>query len=214
MYLINAHNGYQAKNSHHSVNAQKISPIDINNYPAIKAHLDQFEPALSKRADKGKTPYNLRNCAYLEEFEKEKVVYSEIVRDPRFYMDKSGAFFVEATSFLMTGKNLKYITGLLNSKFITYAYKNYYAGGGLGESGYRYKKAFLENLPIPTLDTPQKQQIAGQVEQLVEEILKIKQKGESKEGKEGNTEHLEKQIDELVFDLYGLSPQERRLVSG
>ena len=30
-----------------------------------------------------------------------------------------------------------------------YIFKNYYAGGGLGEKGIRYKKAFLNNLPIP-----------------------------------------------------------------
>ena len=56
------------------INSQNNPPINIENYPAIKNHLDAFYPQLEKRQDKGVTPYNLRNCAYLAEFEKEKIV--------------------------------------------------------------------------------------------------------------------------------------------
>ena len=139
LWLINTHNGYD-----------EFSFIDINEYPTLKNYLDKFEPKLSKRADKGKTPYNLRNCAYLGEFEKDKIIYSEIVRQPQFYLDKSKQFFAEASSFVLTGENLYYLLCLLHSKFITYCFKNFYAGGGLGV-GYRYKKAYLENLPIPQI---------------------------------------------------------------
>ncbi|WP_237022023.1 Eco57I restriction-modification methylase domain-containing protein [Helicobacter cinaedi] len=140
----------------------KIPPIDIADYPALKAHLDTHWDKIAKRADKGETPYNLRNCAYLEEFEKEKIVYSEIVKEPQFYLDngefKFGSFYAEATSFILSGNenfkhSLHYLLGILHSKLITYAFKEFYAGGGLGESGYRYKKAFLERLPIPKVDS-------------------------------------------------------------
>lgn len=57
MWLINTHNGIKEKG---------IKPINIEDYPAIRAHLDKYWNQLSKRADKGDTPYNLRNCAYME----------------------------------------------------------------------------------------------------------------------------------------------------
>lgn len=57
LWLINTHNGIKEKG---------IKPINIEDYPAVKAHLDKFYPDLEKRADKGVTPYNLRNCAYIE----------------------------------------------------------------------------------------------------------------------------------------------------
>lgn len=66
LWLINTHNGYTSQNG------EQIPAIDINDYPALKKHLDSFYPKLEKRADKGKTPYNLRNCAYLEDFEERK----------------------------------------------------------------------------------------------------------------------------------------------
>lgn len=76
-------------------------------------------------------------------------MYSEIVREPQFYLDNKGAFFPEATSFIMSGNNLEYLYNLFHSKPITFFFKTFYAGGGLGENGYRYKKTFFELLPVP-----------------------------------------------------------------
>ncbi len=178
------------------INSHNNPPVDIKRYPAIKKHLDNFYPQLEKRLDKGKTPYNLRNCAYLQEFEKEKVVYSEIVREPQFHFDINN-FYAEATSFLMSGESTKYLICLLNSKFVTWSFKLFYAGGGLGESGYRYKKAFLENLPVPKIPKSQKQPFI----ELVDKILLAKQRG-------ADTRELENEIDAMVFDLYQLTEQE------
>lgn len=136
LYLINIHNGTKNKDA-----------ININDYPKIKEWLDTFEPKLSKRSDKGKTPYNLRNCAYLDDFEKEKIVYAEMVQSPQFYYDKEG-YNILNTAYLIVGKNLKYLIAFLNSNFITYAFKKYYSGGGLGKNGLRYIRNFVEKLPI------------------------------------------------------------------
>ena len=88
------------------------------------------------------------SIAYWNDFSKQKIMYSEIVRAPQFYLDNDGVFYPEATSFIMTGKHLEYLLLAFHSKLLTYAFKTFYAGGGLGETGYRYKKAFLEKLPI------------------------------------------------------------------
>ena len=139
LWLINTHNGIKG-----------VKPrIDVNEYPAVKGHLDQHWNKISKRADKGDTPYNLRNCAYLDDFSQPKIVYSEIVREPQFYLDCNGTFFPEATVFIMTGKDIQYLYHAFHTQIMTYIFKRFYAGGGLGEEGYRYKKAFFEKLPIP-----------------------------------------------------------------
>lgn len=198
IYLIATHNGYKG-----------VPPIRIDDYPAIKSYLGSFEPKLSKRGDKGKTPYHLRDCAYMGEFAKEKVVYSEIVREPKFFYDRSGEFFAEATSFILTGSKVKFLTAVFNSQFFTFIFKYFYSGGGLGTDGYRYKKLFLEQVPIPRLDTEQKQNIAKQIEALVDQILEVKQNSP-----EADTTNLESQIDELVMDLYQLTAEERDIVRG
>ncbi len=85
----------------------------------------------------------------MEDFFKPKLIYSEIVRDSQFYFDKSENFFPEATAFIMVGDYIEKFQYILNSKFMTYIFKTFYAGGGLGDEGLRYKKIFLEKLPIP-----------------------------------------------------------------
>ncbi|EKL7534706.1 Eco57I restriction-modification methylase domain-containing protein, partial [Campylobacter coli] len=163
LWVINAHNGYKNQNG------EKVEAINIENYPSLKKHFDEFYPQLEKRADKGLTPYNLRNCAYIEEFEREKIVYSEIVRKPQFYLDTKLNFYAEATSFILTGENLKYLIAFLNNDFVAFIFKTFYAGGNLGENGFRYKKAFLEKLPIPKINS-KNQKLADELINLVDEI--------------------------------------------
>ncbi len=204
LWVINTHNGYT------SAFKSKIPPIDIEKYPATKAHLDAHWDTIATRCDQGDTPYNLRNCAYLEDFEKEKIVYGEIVQEPRFYLDNGecglGYFYAEATSFILTGEHLRYLLGMLHSKLITFAFKTFYAGGGLGESGYRYKKAFIERLPIPKI-TEKNQELARKITDCAERILKSKE-----EDPKTNTQGLEKEIDALVYQLYHLTDEEIKTI--
>ncbi|GAA7459797.1 class I SAM-dependent DNA methyltransferase [Helicobacter pylori] len=203
-WVINTHNGYT------SAFKSKIPPIDIEKYPTLKAHLDSHYNAIATRSDQGDTPYHLRNCAYLEDFEKEKIVYGEIVQEPRFYLDngecESGVFYAEATSFILTGEHLRYLLGMLHSKLITFAFKTFYAGGGLGESGYRYKKAFIERLPIPQI-TEKNQELADKITDCAERILKAKEKDPK-----ANTQELEQKIDALVYQLYNLTDEEIKTI--
>ncbi len=204
LWVINTHNGYT------SALKSKIPPIDIAKYPATKAHLDAHWDTIATRCDQGDTPYHLRNCAYLEDFEKEKIVYGEIVQEPRFYLDNGecelGGFYAEATSFILTGEHLRYLLGMLHSKLITFAFKTFYAGGGLGESGYRYKKAFIERLPIPQI-TEKNQELADKITDCAERILKSKAKDPK-----ANTQRSEKEIDALVYQLYNLTDEEIKTI--
>ncbi len=186
-WLINTHNGYLEKKTQ-----QRISPIEINSYTAIKKYLDKHWDKLQKRQDKGITPYNLRNCAYLSEFEKEKIVWGEIVYDSAFSLDVSG-LYPEATSFFLTGQNLRYLIALLNSRLVTFAFRKFYAGGDLRGETFRYKKVFLETLPIPKIPKPQ--QLPFEI--LVDCILFAK---ENEMETEAST--FESVIDGMVYDLY------------
>ncbi|TPI00896.1 class I SAM-dependent DNA methyltransferase [Helicobacter pylori] len=197
-------------------------------YPTIYNHLLQYKDKLEQRGQCRYSrdhkiaikPYpgqhhwleldNNPKDSYLEEFEKEKIVYGEIVQEPRFYLDNGecelGYFYAEATSFILTGEHLRYLLGMLHSKLITFAFKTFYAGGGLGESGYRYKKAFIERLPIPKI-TPQNQELADKITDGAKQILALKEKDPK-----ANTQELEKEIDALVYQLYNLTDEEIKII--
>lgn len=193
-------------------------------YPAIYNHLKQYKEKLQARGqctNKPATeqkPYlgqhhwleldNNPNKEYLSQFEREKIVYSEIVRKPQFYLDTKLNFYAEATSFILTGENLKYLIAFLNNDFVAFIFKTFYAGGNLGENGFRYKKAFLEKLPIPKINS-KNQKLANELINLVDEILKAKE-----QDKNANTQELENKINSLVYKLYNLTEEEIKIIEG
>ncbi|QTO96811.1 class I SAM-dependent DNA methyltransferase [Helicobacter pylori] len=201
LWVINTHNGYT------SAPKSKIPPIDIEKYPAIKAHLDSHYDAIATRSDQGDTPYNLRNCAYLEDFEKEKIVYPETSQGAYFVYENSG-IFLEKTAFMIVSDayNLKLLTALLNSKLITFCFKNFCGGCILGKSGYQYNKHALEKIPIPQI-TPKNQELADKITDYAEQILQAKAKDPK-----ANTQELEKEIDALVYQLYNLTDEEIKTI--
>lgn len=141
-------------------------------YPAIYNHLISFAKnkgkgkGLFNRDDQGDYWWELRECSYYPEFEKEKIVWQEIVREPSFAFD-SNNFYCEATTFIMTGEYLKYLLGILNSKPVSFFFKKFYSGGWLGE-GFRYKKVFLEQLPIPKPSEENEKEIIKLVDKMID----------------------------------------------
>jgi hypothetical protein len=137
-------------NSHSSVNKIGLKGINIEkDYPSILDYFKSFGDDFKKRGEKGEKWYNLRSCNYILEFEKPKIIYADIVNNGgKFLYDEEG-FLTNDTAFIIRGENLKYFTVILNSNLVDYAYRKYYSGGGLGDSGIRYKKEFIERIPLP-----------------------------------------------------------------
>jgi hypothetical protein len=170
-------------------------------YPEIYNHLLNYKKELSNR-NKTETGiryewYALQRCAnsYYDDFEKEKIIYSEISIEPSFFIDDNN-FFIGNTAYILTGKNLKYLNALLNCKFVTFIFSNFYSVN-LGAKGFRYLAQYMENLPIPEIPEIAQQPFI----RLVNQILEGK-----KEDKD--TSGLEHQIDMMVYHLYGLSYEE------
>ena len=113
LYLINTHNGVRGR----------IPRIKIENYPAIKAHLDQYWDKIEKRADQGDTPYNLRNCAYLEDFSRPKIIWKRIGSILRFSYDNKGCLGLDSTCFA-AGEHICFLCCVLNSLMGHYLLKD------------------------------------------------------------------------------------------
>ena len=148
LWLINTHNGIKG-----------VKPrIDINEYPAVKAHLDQYWDKISKRADKGDTPYNLRNCAYLDDFFKPKIVWARLMRIskseidsfPRFSKADAGYFVVDSLCFF-TGKGIDKLCTFLNSSLATYYYLKNIAI--LDNGGMQMRQQYIEEIPCPPIES-------------------------------------------------------------
>ncbi len=180
LWLINTHNG---------IKEQGIPPIDVNKYPAIKAHLDQYYDIISKRYDKGDTPYNLRNCIYTDDFSKQKIVWGNLCLSAQYaYIENE--VFINAPSALIVGGN-KYLLALLNSKVVDW----YIRQLGVSRNGgyFEYKPMFIEQAPIPIAS----KKIQDKIEWLVDKLLALYPNNA-----------IEKELDNIVFSLYDLSSEE------
>ena len=104
LWLINTHNGIRGK----------LERIHIEDYPAVKAHLDHYWDRISKRADKGDTPYNLRNCAYLEDFSKPKIVWGNLNLRPSYAIVEDNSFINAPSPMIVPAS--RYLLAILNSK--------------------------------------------------------------------------------------------------
>ncbi|EAJ5108563.1 class I SAM-dependent DNA methyltransferase [Campylobacter coli] len=200
LWVINTHNGYKNQNG------EKVEVINIEYYPSLKKHFDEFYPQLEKRTDKGLTPYNLRNCAYLDEFEKEKIVWNSVSGEYLFSYIKEHIFFNNSL-FMMTLDvfSLKYILAFMNSncyKWLITLKTNLIQTGS-----YAYgAKDKIERLPIPKINS-KNEKLANELINLVDEILKAKE-----QDKNVNTQELENKINSLVYKLYNLTEEEIKII--
>jgi hypothetical protein len=151
--------------------------------------LDGYWDKIKNRADQGDTPYNLRNCAYIEDFYRQKIVWGEISDKSKFALDVDG-FFPEATSFLMIGDKLKYILAFLNSKLGEWVFNQIGTTTGVGTN--RWKKYTLEQL---YLKIPTKTDLTH-IEKMVDSIIKT------------SSDDKIKLLDGAIYQLYELSREE------
>ena len=154
LWLINTHNGIRGK----------MPRIDIAKYPAVKAHLDEYWERIKNRADQGDTPYNLRNCAYMEDFFKPKIVWTPVNSEYRFSFVKEGVF-LNNSLFMVTGEALKYLCALFNSKLFIYYISVMLTGGCYA---YGSKDSF-NNLPAKRIGVVEQKQIEALVDKITDE---------------------------------------------
>ena len=200
-YLICAHNGYG-----------NVEAVNVKNFPAVKAHLDKFNPKLSKRCDQGKTPYNLRNCAYQALFYEPKIVWGNLQNTNKFSFDETGSCISAPACMLPT--NDKSLLCILNSKIVWLFLTSICV---VRNGGYiEVKPQYFEQIPIPTATPEQQQTLAALADQMLAahtQLASAKSDADKKTLQQ-RIAILDAQINAQVYALYGLSPEEIAVVEG
>jgi len=206
--------------------------VNIKEYPAIEQHLSNFKERLMPRpknwkgnAWKGRKPgsyqwYEIQDTIdYYAEFERPKIMLPDISIRGNFTIDNEGRYHCVNTAYIILSSD-KYLLGILNSALITFYYKNIsstYRGGYL-----RFIYQYLEQLPIRTIDfsNPDDKKSHDKMIKLVEQMLAL-----HKQLSTAKTDHdktmlkrqitaTDHQINQLVFELYGLTEEEIEIIEG
>jgi len=190
--------------------------INIDHYPAIKKHLLSFTKERLEQASKTlpdgtksrkKTIhawYELQDtCAYHAEFEREKIIYPNMTKFLPFVYDNRN-MYTNQKCFIITGKDLKYLLGWLNSKIFRSIFKESFPElqGGTRE----LSKIFFEDIPVPVA-TKNNKKTSQIIESMVDKILVAKEKNIN-----ADTSTIENEIDQLFYRLYALNRGEVQLI--
>jgi hypothetical protein len=203
--------------------------IDIKKYPAIEKHLLPFKERLMPKPRnfngkewKGRKPgayqwYEIQDTIdYFEEFEKPKIIYAEIAIKGQFTIEKNN-FYGDTTSYILRSDS-KYLLGVLNSKLWTYMFSK--ISSEIRGGFFRWKKQYMEILPVHLVDASNAREkgIQNQIVELVGTILDLQKKyrdarmENEKSMFKKQIDILDQKIDRLVYDLYGLTEDEIKIV--
>ena len=176
LWLINTHNGIK----------DSLERIHIEDYPAIKQHLDYYWDKIESRADRGDTPYNLRNCAYVDEFSKPKIVWGNLNARGSYAMAPENMFINAPACMIVPGS--RYLLAVLNSKVADYYIRNL----GVVRNGgfFEYKPMFVEQIPVPL---PKEEVVSS-----IEEVF----------SSDASEELRDKRLEEIVESMYDFTEQE------
>ncbi len=183
--------------------------IDIDKYLVVKSYLETFGKTIHQTGEKGSRKrtshkwYETQdNIAFWEDFQKPKLVWKRIGSILRFCYDESGAYCLDSTC-IATGDKVKFLSAVLNSKLCNKELFRLSPKTGTGDLIISVQALNPLRVPIPN----ERQEI--EICDLLDKILENK-----KENPTAENITLEKQIDQLVYQLYGLTEEEIKIVEG
>ncbi len=206
--------------------------IDIEKYPAIKEHLSNWKAELTPKrfsSDKvGRKPgrykwYEIQDdVAYYRIFNSPKIIFPDIAKGPRFCLDAKGNY-LSNTAYCL-GTDDKYLLGILNSGLFWFAISNISIPFGIRAGEYRYRLIYqyLEKVPIRFInfsDPADKARHRKMVE-LVDRMLELNKQKHSGKLAPSQVERVDREIaatdaeiDDVVYELYGITEQERKIIA-
>lgn len=171
-------------------------------YPAIYEHLDLQSERLKRRnqAETGKRYewYALQRwgASYHPEFKKPKLFWMDMTERGRFcYSERE--IYCNDEAFMITGVHLKYLCAVLNSTLVWWFIKCMAPTTGMGQI--EWKKFVVHTIPIPKVASNQEKPLVDLVDQILVELDR---------DAEADIGDLEAAVDDLVYDLYGLTGDE------
>jgi hypothetical protein len=188
-------------NSHNGVKELGIPPVKLETkYPVLWNHISAYEEKLAVRLDKGDHWSNLRNCAYIQDFRKPKIVYPNMTKYLPFYLDMTEHFFINDKAFILTSEaeSLPYLTAVLNSLLFRCCFRDNFPE--LMGNTYEVRKIFVDKIPIKKPSAPQAA--------LFEALVPMVQAAKAESQKSDNSElksvalFLEEVIDACVMEVY------------
>lgn len=153
---------------------------------------------------------------YYQEFEKPKIIYPNICKKPEFTIDTEN-FYSNQKSFIISYYDL-YLLGILNSKIMMFFFKTTIPKlrGDFYEPGF----VFMKDFPVHAIDfsnpadVSQHDRMVALVERMLELHKRTPATPQEQERLARDIQATNREIDALVYQLYGFTEEEIKIVEG
>ena len=182
---------------------------DIEQYPAVKKHLLSYgierleqtgkvhnvngEKIKARKKTSNKWFETQDSISYWEDFSKPKIMYPNMTKYLPFYYDEKG-FYQNDKSFMITGAHVSYLAAFLNSSLFKFCFRDNFPEllGGTRE----LRKIFFDKIPVKEVSDSINDKFRCKVNEIQSDY----------------TKEQAIKIDNLLFDLYNLTDEERRQI--
>jgi hypothetical protein len=188
--------------------------VEIRDYPAIERHLALFRQQLTKRAGPQQW-FELQQpaTALLPIVERPKIVYPIIANQCRFVIDEDG-YLVNDKMFVLPLSD-RTLVGVLNSRVANFYFASVCAAlEGSRDRYLEFRAQYVDPFPIPAGIEKASSELASLVDQ-IHRLHKRRSRvrlSHERTALQRQIEATDREIDRLVYELYGLTEKEIRIV--
>ena len=172
------------------------NPHSMDSYPHLKEHLDRFKDVISS----DNKPYGLHRSRVESFFIGEKIVALRKCAGKPVFAYANGLNYMSATFYVIKTNrvNMRYLTGLLNSKLIEFWLKN---KGKMQGANYQLDKEPLQQIPIavPSNDV---QEIVAKLVDMIILLNSTEQRASELVQNSYISSEFEKLIDGCIYEIY------------
>lgn len=154
-----------------------------------------------------------------EIFEREKIITSRTVKRLSFGYDQDGMYVTDTTQLLLQKNknlNIRYLLALINSKLINFFYAKKFKASHMQGGYFRCFKQYLDQIPIKAHSSHEQQPLIKLVDRMLSLNKRLNEIGDKKTDERQRIEEeikkTDAEIDELVYQLYGITEEEKRII--
>ena len=189
--------------------------INIKTYPEVKNYLFQFkrnlDPGKGRKSGSYKWYEIQDSTAYYNEFEKLKIIWGLTANKWTFSWDDKYNF-LPSNGYILTSKklHLKYILALMNSRLMEFYFS--FIGVMTAGGAFTLKYETVFNFPIKLVPCKNQKLLIETVDKILSIIQPSAADYFRNPAKQAEVQKHEKQIDQLIYKLYDLTPAEIKII--
>jgi hypothetical protein len=150
-----------------------------------------------------------------------KIVISKLALRIEGFLDSEGSYASINTNCIHTPTkdfSIEYLAGIINSKLISFVYSELFSGLRMSGGYFQFQAPQLRILPVAKASAQNNDRMVSLVRRIAQLNKRVSELGDKKTDErarlEKEIERTDNEIDELVYRIYGITEEEKKVIEG